>query len=45
MDLLGVPAELSEVPARVIGLDMGFGGQHRIPFARRTTLIYRDSMS
>src|SRR5262249_41946119 len=27
-DLLGVPAELRKVPARAIGLDVGFGGQH-----------------
>src|SRR5919112_3891008 len=30
--LAGVPAELDEVPAWAFGLDLGFGGQHRIPF-------------
>jgi hypothetical protein len=28
--LAGVLAELDEVPGRVLGLDMGFGGQHGV---------------
>ena len=28
VDAVGVLAELDEVPARALGLDMGFGGQH-----------------
>jgi len=32
VDLPGVFAELGEVPARVFGLDVGFGGWHRGPF-------------
>jgi hypothetical protein len=28
VDAAGVPAKLDEVPARVLGLDAGFGGQH-----------------
>ncbi len=32
VDLLGVFAELGEVPGRVFGLDVGFGGQHSRSF-------------
>src|SRR5215510_8586446 len=53
MDLLGMPAELDEVPARVARRDVGFGGWHGIPFwvIPRGALeasgsgSYRDSMS
>jgi hypothetical protein len=31
MDLLGVMAELGEVAAGVLGLDVGFGGEHGSP--------------
>jgi hypothetical protein len=32
VDLLGVPGHLDEVAARLAGLDVGFGGQHRFSF-------------
>jgi hypothetical protein len=32
VDLLGVLAKLDEVAARVVGLNLGFGGEHGSPF-------------
>jgi hypothetical protein len=35
VDAAGVSAEMDEVPARVLGLDARFGGQHAAPFLVR----------